>query len=149
MNKKYFVLVAGLAAGVTWIAVAHAGVKREYPVKIDTAARTVEGSISGARNSADNKAYLGCGLQIGGGVATHVKCFARDSVGTTVTCSRSLFTPSNVVGVSPTFRDAEKIYMAAVMGISNDSYVEFGWDANGTCTSLWVENSSDPSVKVP
>jgi hypothetical protein len=156
ISKQRFLMGAGLSAVLTWIAVAHAGSKGDWPVALDTANRTASGAVGSSRNSPDSKQYIGCTAEVSGTSSPSVHCFARDAAGTTRTCTRALHTSSwgggTCVGCSPDgyYSSASTIgWLNIVTGISADSYIEFDWDASNQCTRVMVENSSVLAVKAP
>lgn len=96
------------------------------------------GTLGGVRNSASTVERLACTVQrsetlnaAGSPVrTTAVSCLARDAKGVSATCISRL----------------EK-HAVTLTGITNDSLIEFHWDAAGTCTTLWVYESSSMERK--
>jgi hypothetical protein len=91
------------------------------------------GTLGGVRNSANTRERLACTVTRtettnSAGVstrATAVNCLARDKDNVTATC------------VS---RDEK--HAAALDGASNDSLIEFNYDAAANCTTIWVYESA-------
>ena len=96
------------------------------------------GTLGGVRNSASTVERLACTVQrsetlnaAGSPIrTTAVSCLARDANGASVTCVSRL----------------EK-HAVALTGVTSDSLIEFHWDAAGTCTTLWVYESSSMERK--
>jgi hypothetical protein len=89
------------------------------------------GTLGGVRNSANTRERLACTVTrteiTSAGVprrSTVVSCVARDANGVSASCVSTL----------------EK-HAVALNGVSNDSLIEFHYDAAGTCTTLWVYES--------
>jgi hypothetical protein len=83
-----------------------------------------DGSMAGARYSADHIQYIGCSYSATGG--PFVTCFARDNTG------KSLFCVGNNSG-----------YAAAARAITDFSYIQFDVPPDSaTCSLLWVYNYS-------
>jgi hypothetical protein len=126
MNKKLALALSGialvtLAAGAT----ARAGTKIAGQVQVNNAARWAQGSIGNARNSPDGLTELGCQVQVIAGLGPSMNCVARDAAGFSIIC---------------TSNDPD---MMSIMGaINSDSYVHFEWDANNTCTTLYIATHS-------
>src|SRR5262245_42780705 len=110
---------------------ASAGFKQPWDVTIDAVNRTAMGALGTARNSADTKQALGCGVHydaVNG--KNNVNCNAADAAGNTAQCAT---------------QQAELIQIA--LGINGDSFLEFDWDRSGTCTNIQVLNSWIYSTK--
>lgn len=138
MKKQYAVGLTLVVAACTWLASAHAGQKGTYLLSVDTAKRTVKGSIGSIRNATTNSnSYLGVSFaQIAGvgdapSFAEHPTLFFRPSGGSNTYVS---------------IEDANLIKIAHT--ITTDSYIEASWDANFICQSLNVEHSSPIAPKV-
>lgn len=97
-------------------------------VSINTSSRTATGSLGLARNSSNSTEYIGCGMDSPG----NAFCTARDSGGTTVSCSTT----------SSSFREVLK-------SMNGDSFVSFSWDSAGACTRVYVDNYSFWPLKAP
>ena len=79
------------------------------------------GTLAGARYSADSTQYIGCDHY-----GSQMYCFARDKSGRTLLCSST----------DPRFVDAVK-------GMTDSSYLHFTTTSYGSaCTTLAVNNSS-------
>jgi hypothetical protein len=105
---------------------ASAGFKQPWDVTIDAVSRTAMGALGTARNSADTRQALGCGVHydaVNG--KNNVNCNAADAAGHTAQCAT---------------QQAELIQIA--LGINGDSFLEFEWDSSGECTNIQVVNSS-------
>lgn len=126
MNKKLALALSGialvtLAAGAT----AMAGTKVSGAVQINSAARWAQGGMGYARASSDGVVELGCQVQVESLGTPSMNCMARDLAGTNVMCV------SNDPGV-----------MSIMGAINSDSYIHFEWDANNTCTTLYIATNS-------
>src|SRR5262249_34200280 len=136
-------LGAGLAvAGVATAFGARAGWKwNNYSVGIDFTNRLAYGQVGGVRDSADNVSFIGC--KVLGGLDSDQRqlfCSARapGPGGTTVDASCFVYGPGlNSYG---------RIFMPANIEIAqtmnSDSYIVFGWDAQGHCNYTLAENYS-------
>jgi hypothetical protein len=105
---------------------AQAGSKNPYTVFIQST--FANGTLAGANRSANTVEYIGCySYRTTGASATTLGyCFAKDSFGTTRSCSTS------DIGAIDTIRS-----------INPSSYIEFGFSTNGAaCSYVYVENSS-------
>lgn len=114
-------VVAGLAVREAW-----SGEKLSAPVVVVTANKTAWGSMGAARNSADSNQSIGCyvyGYETGVNRGT---CVARTS--------------ASVMGVCHFYNKPQFERLLAT--ISDDSRLEFSWDANSSCTQLRVDNFS-------
>jgi len=120
-------MLSGLvAAGVlTTGGAAWAGAKTSYPVVINTTTRTANGALGSARNSTDTVQYIGCLIGVTNSYTEFVRCFARNSAGTTVGCYSNNYN-----------------FIDAVQTINSDSYINFTYDVGGGCTLLEVTTSS-------
>ena len=90
------------------------------------------GAIGTTRNSADNVQYLGCTVYGTSGGTQQVICKARNTDGKTAACTSS----------------APAIIQAA-LAVNGDSYVWFGFNADGNCTRLYGYNWSWYAPKNP
>ena len=105
-----------------------AGFSAPPEITIDIARRSVQGSLVGARNSADPSAYISCQVNA---ISTHGSlntfCMAYTSANGFVYC----------------WSGAQQIAQAA-LSASDSSMLRFTWngDRGGECTSLNVENAS-------
>jgi hypothetical protein len=118
MSTLVLILSAGVAFG---------GATRNVPVKITTwpsGGGSAEGSISGARNSANNKEYISCTFD-----ATDVgywgSCRAVDA--------------NNVTRFCGSLSESQK---EIVRSITSRSYIYFAWNSYGECTYVRVEMNS-------
>ena len=134
MKAKYKVGLALFAAGGLWLASAHAGLKGTYPLTVDTAARTLSGSLGSTRNSADVKSYLGVEISQVKGVGSffpeNVSLFYRTNGGQN---TYLMIDDANLVEIAHT--------------ITGDSYIEASWDANFVVQSLLVQQASYATPK--
>jgi hypothetical protein len=121
MMKKSILSVLTLAAigGA-----AHAGWTHQHPVEIqDTYAN---GQSGAARNSADDKQWIGCQLfSFGAGSLVGV-CGAADEKGNVASCY---------------FQNVPEL-TAVVQAIGTDSWIGFGWNDVGECTTVLSDTSS-------
>lgn len=118
-------LMAGSAA---W-----AGLKSTWYASVDTTNRVAYGSYGSARGSADTVQAIGCSVQsFSTSTSARVICEAQDANGNSAYCSSTV--PALVT---------------AATSQSGDSYIYFTWDANGTCTYLYVSNSSNFAPRQP
>jgi hypothetical protein len=91
------------------------------------------GTLGGVRNSANTRERLACTVTrtettTAAGVvrrSSSVSCGARDG--------------GNVVASCVSTQEKHAI---ALNGVSNDSLIEFHYDAAGTCTTIWVYESA-------
>lgn len=91
------------------------------------------GTLGGVRNSANTRERLACTVTrtettTAAGVvrrATSVSCNARDGNNVVATCVST-----------------QEKHAVALNGVSNDSLIEFHYDAAGTCTAIWVYESA-------
>jgi hypothetical protein len=91
------------------------------------------GTLGGVRNSANTLERLACAvtrteITNAAGVAsraTVVSCNARDKNGVTAACA-----------------SRDERHAVALDGASNDSLIEFHYDAAANCTTVWVYESS-------
>ncbi|WP_257462354.1 hypothetical protein [Archangium lipolyticum] len=132
MKRK--MTVAAVVAGALLVATsAVAGFKSSQQVVVDVTNRHAQGSLGGARNSADSMQYIGCYTQSVSPFTTIIgQCYARDASGTYVSCSST----------APGF-------VNMVQSLNGDSDIAFGWDASNTCTSIIIFNTSDNAPKNP
>jgi hypothetical protein len=116
-----------LAAGTSY-----AGTKTSATVTVSTASRYAYGSMASARSSSDANQYIGCVTQGHAGGAILAVCSARNSAGVAASCSS---TSSAVI--------------QSVTNQTDHSWIRFEWDANGVCTFVTVNNSSQYAPLVP
>jgi hypothetical protein len=84
-----------------------------------------EGTLTGARYSADGVQYIRCDVVQVNHYAPDVTCAARDLTGRTVFCAST----------DPRFADAVK-------GMTDSSYISFTFTSDGICTDMEVTNAS-------
>lgn len=121
--------VAATLAGTT----ALAGYKYVAGVTVDLVNRKASGSLADARASADTLQYIGCRTDASSSTGNlSIYCAAQDANRVKAECYTT----------APSF-------VQALAAIQSDSILVFTWDANGTCTSLNVENWSSNSPKQP
>jgi hypothetical protein len=75
---------------------------------------------------------IGCGVYVGGTLSAYVSCSAIDAKGNWAWCTSS-----------------NPEYVKAGQSISGDTDIEFMWDATGTCTGLYITNTSSTPPKNP
>jgi hypothetical protein len=119
--------MACLSAAFLMTTPAWAGSKTQSGVLIDDSQRLGSGALGAVRNTANLVEYIGCDVYNTFGI-----CFATNSAGT----SRSCFT-----------YDANLINN--MRSVTSDSLVLFYWDANGYCSQIIVENSSNWAPRIP
>ena len=124
MNKRNIILAALLASSA-----AFAGHAQLTGVSITDAATytAAEGTLRGARNSADYVQFIGCSIYaVSGSYVTH--CWARDATGRNFSC--------NLTNHDPTAR--------VVGSISAISWIRFQVDdaVPGRCATVSVNNTS-------
>lgn len=126
MNKKLALALSGLAlATLVTGATAVAGTKLAGTVQINTAQRWAQGGMGWARATSDNAAQIGCQVQVVNQGVPSMNCVARDSAGNAIICS------------------SDDPNIMSIMGaINSDSYIHFEWDANKTCTTLYIATNS-------
>ena len=91
------------------------------------------GTLGGVRNSTNTRERLACTVTrtetttAAGAVrrSTSVNCGARDGNNVVATCVST-----------------QEKHAVALNGVSNDSLIEFRFDAAGNCTTIWVYESS-------
>jgi hypothetical protein len=132
MKRK--MTVAAVVAGALLAATsAVAGFRSSQEVMVDVTNRHAQGSLGGARNSADSMQFIGCYTQSVSPFTTIIgQCSARDASGTYVSCSST----------APGF-------VNMVQSLNGDSSLAFGWDASNTCTSIIIFNNSEDAPKKP
>jgi hypothetical protein len=115
----FLVGVLTTAAGM-----AAAGQSLTYQVNINDTYKFAVGAMPAVRSSSDTVQFIGCYNNVyTGGVSA--SCFATNSAGV----SRNCYT-----------NNADMI--AAIQSISSESYIYFQWNTDGTCSYVFVENSS-------
>jgi hypothetical protein len=124
MNMRNSVWMGTLAAA-SLIAIAHvsAGVRVHSGVVIDATNRWAKGSLGTARNSADDTQYIGCTVY--NNAPPSATCIARNEDGQFASCTTSA---------------TEHVQGARSLG--TDSFVQFVWDAGGTCTAITITHNS-------
>lgn len=126
---------------------ADAGLLQSWPVQIDTANRTAQGSLGSARNvTSDSVQYIGCWDTISGyntagkELARSGGCKAVDSTGKTVSCAFPAIPPP------PPGSDAP---LAGQYFMSSDALIVFTWNSNNVCTGIQVWQYASLSPKQP
>jgi hypothetical protein len=126
-------LLMGCAVGALLASTAaYAGYKSIYYVGVDTTSREAYGSFGSARSSADTVQYIGCAVQGFSSGTSRVICEARNASNVSAACSSTA--PAMVT---------------AATSQSGDSYIYFTWDETGTCTYLYVSNTSNWAPRQP
>jgi hypothetical protein len=118
---------AGIFLGLSLLlagARVYAGVKSARGVAIDTTNRTAQGVLADARASTDAKQAIGCLAKWTSAGTVAGNCTAANA-SASVLCTFSSATLGQ-----------------AVAAINGDSNLTFAWDANNSCTSISVQNSS-------
>jgi hypothetical protein len=108
-----------LSAGAAW-----AGRTNYFETSVDTVNKEAYGSLYDTRHSADNVQYIGCYINLIGGVA-RVNCEARDAASDSLSCGST---------------NAELVKIA--QALSDSSYIFFRCDASYALTYLYVSNNS-------
>lgn len=108
-----------------------AGRRAGSTVVVDTANRTVYGDLGTARNSPDALQYLEAVVYTTASLQ-YMMVFARDAAGNSAYCNST----------SPQF-------IAAALAVKGDSYLYVNYDASGTCTYVYLSNSSAYQPKQP
>jgi hypothetical protein len=85
------------------------------------------GTLGAARNSADGNQEVSCSLYSDGTAL----CYAYDANNVFISCMST-----------------DTAIFNAVAGVGTDSYVSFGVNTAGRCTSVWVENCSGYEPKI-
>lgn len=116
------VVIVGLS---TVSSLAFAGAQAQAPVTVDANARTASGSLGTTRNFGGWIEMLGCSSTAVAGGGSYANCTAQDAAGTYVMCWSY---------------DPEIVQAARSM--NGDSFIAFGWEKNGECSYLAVENFS-------
>ncbi len=128
-TRALFVAAALLAATLPAVA----GRKVPWPVTIDLANRTAYGSLGSTRNSPDTESQLGCSVHYdAANQKNNVNCIAADPKGRSVQCAS---------------QQPELVQIA--LGLNGDSFLQFWWDDNRTCTNILVDNHSIYEPKQP
>lgn len=125
MNKKLALALSSIALATVVGATALAGTRLAGVVQINFNERWAQGGMGWARATSDNSAQIGCQVQVVDGGAPAMNCVARDSGGNAIICS------------------SDDPNIMSIMGaINSDSYIHFEWDANKTCTTLYIATNS-------
>ncbi|WP_064749109.1 hypothetical protein [Lysobacter antibioticus] len=115
---------------------AQAGLKSNVPVTVENNpqghAFRAYGMVGTARNSADGNQVIGCGISAVGTGSAGAVCEAQNSGGRYVRCI--------------TYNAA---MVSAAQAVEADSYIEFTFDTQENCTSIYVANSASNAVKQP
>ncbi len=130
--KKLSIAMALCVAATLTGTTALAGYKYVAALQVDLVNRKASGSLADTRATADTLQYIGCRLSTSGNTTVSVYCAAQDANRVKAECYTT----------APSF-------VQALAAIQSDSILVFTWDANGTCTSLNVENWSSNSPKQP
>ena len=113
---------------------AHAGFKQQNPVSIDLLNRFAQGSFGSARNSQDGQQSIDCAItSYKRTLSSQVVCNAQNVLGQTVFCTAP----------------ASGNLIEAMAALDSDSFLNFTYDATGTCTSITVINGSSFEPKLP
>jgi hypothetical protein len=131
MRTSMKMLAGALALGavIGSAAVATAGQKKFYPVKIDVVARTAEGAMGDARRSADPSQNITVTITAMADFSIATAAF-RDASGVVRSCNST-----------------EPAIVAALAAVKSDGHVAVEWDAEGHCTVVNNYTSSSRSVK--
>ncbi|HET7503731.1 MAG TPA: hypothetical protein VFK02_22075 [Kofleriaceae bacterium] len=120
-------LLASTALGTT----AWAGYRYPFEVQIDAVNHTVKGALGSARASSDPNQAIGCRITTAAGTSPVAYCFAVDATGHRAECSST-----------------DQAIVTVARAITDSSMISFGWDAQGICLTLSVENySSNPPLE--
>jgi hypothetical protein len=122
--------------GALWVGRAEAGYKFTAPVVIDASARRASGALGTVRNSGDGNQEISCSANASGLNHT-VVCFANNSVGENAVC----YADDNPA--------LEGIDLAGLTIMTESSYIEFTWDAQGNCTTINTTAYSSTEPKRP
>jgi len=134
MNAKLHKLIGTAALGLALFSnslPARAGLATRNEVYIDPSGTTAQGSLTGARYSADNGQYIGCDVYFdrrpNSGPWASAYCFAGDKTGRSTYCSST---------------DAR--FIDAVKGMTDSSHLYFRVSNTYTrvCSDLEVTNDS-------
>jgi hypothetical protein len=129
IKRSFIVVLLVASAGIP----ASAGRRTPWPVTVDPVGRVAWGSIGSTRNSPDTISKLGCSVHYDAvNRKNNVNCAAVDASSRSGQCAT---------------QQPELVQIA--LGIKGDSFLQFNWDASGTCTDIWVNNSSDMEPKQP
>jgi hypothetical protein len=136
---------AVIAACAAWIAgSATAGIRYGQPgVSITSNADGsgyAMGTLGGVRNSANTRERLAC---------TVTRTETTNSRGALVRSSTVSCGARDANGISVSCVSTQEKHAVALNGVSNDSLIEFHYDAQGTCTTLWVYESASLERKRP
>ena len=126
MNTKFLILFATLmaVAGSLW-----AGYVQPAPVIIDMDNQFAQGDMLSARNSANDREFIGCGVRAfddGAGGALYLGfCQAGLVEGESVVCNTD-----------------NKALLDGIQHIADSSFVTFSWNENGICTRIGSSTQS-------
>lgn len=120
MNARLLVLACLLVAGT-----ANAGYQYRPQVTVSTVNRTAQGSLIGARRSADSLQHIGCYFLEYDGSLSLAVCQGTDAQGNTVSCQTQ----------SPKL-------IAIAQTVHNGSWMYFASNASGYCTAIQVTQFS-------
>jgi hypothetical protein len=121
MRPWFAVIGVGVAVVATYAYQARAGYKTSNSSRVHVYSNRADGALGATRNSSDVTEYIGCEMYTYG----TLYCRASDAGANTVSCWTS---------------DPE--FIALGRSINIDSWVEFDFDANGTCNFLVVDKGS-------
>ena len=137
MERPWSSRIAVMATCAAMVSAAYAGSRYSQPGVIITpnadGSGYAGGTLGGVRNSANTVERLSCtvtrtettganGLPV---QISQVSCVARDANGVVASCT-----------------SVQEKFAAALNGVSNDSLIEFRYNAAGSCTSLTVYESA-------
>lgn len=105
--------------------VSSAGFTYDDPVYINTSTMYAQGSMGSARAASNTVESIGCVVEAYPGYSVTVTCYARNSAGTSVSCTSFDPALANVA-----------------TAIADSSEVTFTWNSSGYCTLLEVNTFS-------
>jgi hypothetical protein len=125
MNK---LAIIGLSIAAA-LAVQSADAGSHYSGSITASRYGAYGQVRAARQSADDKQFIGCAAYgaNNSSAPTYVACSASDASGTAVYCA--------------TYNPSYYVWQAA-MNVNEASSIIFNVDANYNCTYIYVSNNS-------
>jgi hypothetical protein len=126
-NKRLrYGLVIGLTCTLATVAsVAIAGASWGYQVGINDTYKYAVGSFAATRNSTDTLQYIGCYHNAYTSGASYANCYAV-----------------NAAGVGRTCYTVNTNMVEAIRSISDESYIYFQWNTDGTCSYVLIDKGS-------
>jgi hypothetical protein len=122
---RYSVAIGLSCALATVAGVAMAGATLGYQVGINDTYKFAVGAIATTRNTPDSVQYIGCYHNAYTSGASYANCYAVNAAGVSRTCY--------TVNVN---------MVEAIRSISDESYIYFQWNTDGTCSYVLIDKGS-------